>query len=105
MKKAEILGILHFSQNFSKSLPTFVKDKRSYSEEMFLQITLDNTDTLKITDVRKKIYDTFRRLMRGIMIDCERSKNAGRIPVNIEELYEEKETFMMKAFGLGFVIP
>jgi hypothetical protein len=87
------MGLVQFASNYTESLLLFSNDEilsdrgRIYSDNGNVQITLDQTDLQKTSQIQRRIYDTYQNFMENLMVDCKLSKKAGNIPIVYENFF------------------
>lgn len=101
-RKTEIVAIIDFSSNFSRSLVAFNKIEH-YSDTGNIRVYLDQTDLQKSLFVRRKLYEIYQNFTQSLMRKCGASINAGKLPVSFEGLFGDMNFDFRGTLIPGFV--
>lgn len=104
-KKAEIIGIIYFASNFSKSYALgrdFTEDDRS--DFGTIQVHLDHTDSNFARIMSKKLLETYEKFSEKLMIDCGKARKAGNIPLIFESDFGIIDSDLRITLVPGFII-
>ncbi|XP_071626508.1 ABC transporter G family member 20 isoform X2 [Temnothorax longispinosus] len=89
VQNGELIGIIHFSQNFSEALQirveisNFAKDSDLLASQ--IQVFLDMGDRQIGLITQKKLFDHFLEVFEDIMRDCKYSPKLGTPPIRFED--------------------
>ncbi|XP_071568012.1 ABC transporter G family member 20 isoform X1 [Temnothorax nylanderi] len=89
VQNGELIGIIHFSQNFSEALQirveisNFAKDSDLLASQ--IQVFLDMGDRQIGLITQKKLFDHFLEVYEDIMRDCKYSPKLGTPPIRFED--------------------
>ncbi|XP_024879603.1 ABC transporter G family member 20-like isoform X1 [Temnothorax curvispinosus] len=89
VQNGELVGIIHFSQNFSEALQirveisNFAKDSDLLASQ--IQVFLDMGDRQIGLITQKKLFDHFLEVYEDIMRDCKYSPKLGTPPIRFED--------------------
>lgn len=104
-KRGNIIGIVQFSSNFTKSLTYFNDDvDKDFSDNGVIQVFLDQTDLQMASLVRRQIFDTYMRFSESLMRSCGKARKAGNMPIVFEAASGEFDFDFKLTIVPGFML-
>jgi hypothetical protein len=98
VRKGELIGIIEFSTNFSKSQQYFLSKEIEIDNEILndreIKIYLDETNSQISLFLRRNFYDVFRNFSTGLMKDC-------KYPIKLESTGVDFINSVFGTFGDG----
>jgi hypothetical protein len=100
-----VIGIVHFAANFTEAfLPLkYWTDFDEHEPNGAIEVQLDMTDLNTVTFIQRNIYNAYRRFIRRLMIDCDRSEKTWNLPLIFETFNGDLEDEFTNAISPGFL--
>lgn len=99
------IGYLWFARNFTDSIFLFNDDPElDYADDGFVQVFLDKSDMQKSTLVERKIYDAYDKFIEHLMVDCRKSRKAGKSVVTGEAMIGTMNFDFKGSMTPGYII-